>query len=270
MKPARFLPALRVAPGSAVAALVAVSISFAASSSALAVEPNLYIAPSAWASALSGNVATGNGASNEEFGLESTVGLDGTATTPSFEGFFRYGPNRYIFAWNRTDLTGSEHIDRTLVFQGETYPAGALVHSELDYDRWRALYGRPITDGKTVAFGYLLGIESYEIDVGLKSFGVGKEHAKIDALIPLLGVSLTYVPAKKLRIYGELLGMATQRGGVDSKIFQAQVAVDYVITREILAISAGYRYLTMASDDDDEAEFELRQKGVTTGLVFRF
>ncbi len=236
---------------------------------AFAVEPNLYLHTAAWFASLSGDGETGSGGGSREFDVDETLGLDTDETVPSFDGFIRWEKNRVLLSWNHGSYSGDNRLEDDLDFKGLTFAAGGKLKSELDYDRRRVLYGRPIVDMKRFSIGYLIGIEAYDIEADLRMQGTGEASASLDSKVPLLGASYLFSPAPGLRFYAEATGISWERAGVDSKVLNAYGSVEYTLLGQALALSLGYRYALLDGEEKDAEQFLLKQKGLFAGLVLR-
>jgi hypothetical protein len=252
------------------AGLAAAAALLAAAQHSLAVEPNVYINRGEWFAHSSGDGATGDSGSSGDFDFDETLDLNLDKEVASFDSFIRSGKSRFMFSWNQVRYSGENRLDDDLVFEGDTYPAGDKLRSAMHYDRWRLLYARPIVDGKEMAAGFLAGIEDYRVEHDVDMSGQPSNTAKIDSRVPILGGSFTWLPIPFLRVYGELTGMSLKRGDTRSKLLNALVRVEYDLYAELLAISLDYRTAYMDAEEEDEAQYDIQQRGVGVGLTLKF
>lgn len=250
----------------AAAALAAAVLSIVPAS---ALEPNIYIAPTVWLADLDGNGHTGSGSPSEEFDVSDTFGFDTSRSVPSLEAFVRWGRNKIQLGFNKGAYSGDNRLDAPLDFDGTSFPANRTLHTEMDYDRRRLLYGRPSFEWRRSSLGFMLGLDSYRIRTHARMNSVGSETVSLNSKVPVLGVNMLYEPFPTLRIYGEALGMSLDRGGVHSRIFEGYAGADYLLIGQVVALTVGYRYATLNGDEQDEAKFDLKQKGLYTGFVIR-
>jgi hypothetical protein len=236
---------------------------------ALAVEPNLYFHTSAWFANLTGDGDTGNGSNARKFDVDETLGLDTDERVPSFDAFLRVGKSRFILSWNSVTYNGDNRLDDPLEYKGITFPAGGKLRSDMEYDRRRVLYGRPIVDGRRIAVGFLAGIEAYDIESELRMKGTGQATANLDSTVPVVGATFTFFPMPGLRLYAEATGTSFERSNVDSRLLSAYGAAEYSFFGDLLALTAGYRYSFLEGESDNSKRFELRQEGVFAGLAIR-
>ncbi len=240
-----------------------------AAAPASAVEPNIYLHPAVWFANLTGDGETGHGGGMREFDVDETLGLNTDETVPSFDGFVRSGKSRFILSWNHGGYDGDNRLDDDLDFKGTTFPSGGKLKSEVDYDRRRVLYGRPMVDMKRSAVGFLIGIEAYDIDSHLMMKGTGRASASLDSKIPIVGASYTFHPTPGVRLYAEATGSSWERGGIDSKLLDAYGGAEYTFLAQALAISIGYRYSFLDGEEKDSEKFNFRQEGVFAGLALK-
>ncbi|HXI03274.1 MAG TPA: hypothetical protein VNI57_08860 [Candidatus Saccharimonadales bacterium] len=232
-------------------------------------EPNIYLQSSVWFANLGGNGTTGTAKSSRTFDVGDTLDLGGKEKVPSFDAFFRWGKSRVIFSWNKGSYSGDNHLHDDLGFNGLTFPAGGKLRSDLDYDRRRLLYGRPLLDGKRLALGFLIGLESYRVDANLRMKGTGSGSSGLDSRVPVLGASLTLSLVPGLRIYGEATSTSWERSGIKSKLISAYGDIEYSFISDILAVTLGYRYSYLDADQPGEHSFVLRQEGAFAGLALK-
>jgi len=236
---------------------------------AFAVEANFHFAPTYWNTSLSGDGQTGRGTESEQFDIDDDLGLDTTESVPSLDFFFRWGKNRFIIAWNRSDYAGSDHLDADLVFHGLTFPEGGKIESVLDFDRTRYIYGRPVLETKRSGLDLLMGVETYEIDSSVLMSGVGKKRVNVDATIPVLGMSVVFFPLPTMRLYGEAVATNLDHGHTESRILDLYGSFEYYFVGQSIGIVVGYRLCNIKAKEEGDAGFDLQQRGPFTGLVFR-
>jgi hypothetical protein len=234
-----------------------------------AVEPNIYINRGEWFSALSGNGTTGDSGPDRDFDLDQTFDLDLDSPVASLDSFLRVGRSRFLLSWTQGRNTGTNKLKDPLVFDGTTFPAGDKLRTTTHLERWRAMYGRPLLNTAKLAIGFLAGLEDYIVEQDARASGTGSETVKVDSRVPIIGASLTWLPARFFRIYGEATGTNMSSGGVDSRLINAYVRAEYDLYADLLALSVGYHYAITEVQDEDEADFDLQQKGLTAGLTFK-
>lgn len=240
-----------------------------AATPALAVEPNIYLNRSEWFATLAGNGETGKRGPDRSFDVVETLDLDVDEQVSSLDFFLRLGKSRFMLSWNQARYSGEELLDDPLVFEGTTYPAGNKLRSVLHYNRWRLIYGRPVVNRQRIAVGFLFGLEDYLIEQDARMQGVPKETSKVDSRVPIIGASVVLHPIRYLRVYGEVTATNMKAGGVDSTLLGVLARVEYDLYAELLAISFGYRYAIAEVEDDDEAFYDLDQRGISAGLTLK-
>ena len=237
-------------------------------------EPNLYFHPHAWLADLSGTGYTGGGGGIRDFDIEESFDLDTGRTVPSFEFFLRSGKNRFIIGWNRGSYEGSGRLSSPIDFAGRVFPAasggGSTLHTEFDYDIKQFIYGRPFFDSKTVAAGFLLGVDTYRIESDLRMSGICSEDVSVNSSLPTFGAYITYYPVRTVRLYAQARGMSLDRGNVDSRLLDWYGVVEYLFIGQSFALSVGYRSTDLEAEEDRSTRFDLKQKGVFTGFVIKF
>lgn len=261
-------------PGRAAAALVVAACGLLLAPPARAVEPNLYVAWGLWQSRLGGDGRTGAGSATDGFDWDSTLGIDTSESIPAWEVFAQSEGYKLILEKDVGDYSGTTTLDGDLRFGGATFPKGSKVDSDLEVRHRRLLFGRPLLDGKKLAFGFLVGIDNYRVKTKLETPKPGGSRIKgeeIRSKLPVVGASITFYPTQRTRIYGQVTGLTLERGGVESRSYTAHALFEYTIVGEFLAVSLGYRYCDLRSEDTTEhVRFDAKQHGKYAGLVLRF
>jgi len=252
------------------ALLAGLAVLAAAPTPATAIEPNIYVAPSFWHATLSGDGQTGSGGSDRRFDVDNTLGLDPSTTVRSLESFLRFDVSSVLFGFQHGSYNGSNKISRDLTYKHRFFPAGSRIRSNLDYNHTKLLYGRPFLNGSILSAGVRIGLYEYRIGSEVSQSGNGSSTVNVHSTIPVVGASLTINPTPAVRIYGEILTSRMDRGGVDSKVRDAYVAIDYLLFGRTFALQGGYRYSQIKANDKGSAQFDLNEKGTFVGFVVRF
>lgn len=239
-------------------------------SPATAVEPNIYINRGEWLAHLTGDGSTGDGGGLQAFDVDETLDLDADQQVSSLDSFVRVGKSRFVISWNQVRYSGADRLKDDLVFDGDTYPAGGRLRSVLHNDRWRLLYGRPFLDTRKTALGFLAGIEDYRVEQDASMGGQPSNTVELSERVPVVGLSITWHPFPYARVYGEATGTSISRHGSTSRLLSAFVRAEYDLYANLLAISLDYRIAFMDVDEDREAEYELRHRGLAYGLTLKF
>ncbi|MCZ6833578.1 MAG: hypothetical protein O7F11_07520, partial [Acidobacteria bacterium] len=91
------------------------------------------------------------------------------------------------------------------------------------------------------------------------------------APFPVVGLNFTArVPKIGLFIYAEATGTNLDISDVDANALDAQFRVTWYIVDGPFGLTAGYRYLDLDLDVEDEGEAKITQEGFYGGIAIRF
>ncbi|MBI3449247.1 MAG: hypothetical protein HY049_10070 [Acidobacteria bacterium] len=252
------------------AALAALAALAATEARAQSQEPYVYIAPDFWHVALSGNGQTGRGSSDERFGVADTLGVDTSDTSRALESFIRLREKYLVeFGLAHGDFSGSTNVSSIFTFKNHTFLPGSRIRSDMKVDHKKLLYGSPFLAGRTLTAGVRVGLYRYDLETSVKQSGTGSPDVSLKSTVPIIGASLSFIPAQALRIHGEVLSTALDRGGVRSRVQEGYAALDYILFARSVGITVGYRYSSLRSEDSGRAKLDIKEKGTFFGIVVK-
>jgi hypothetical protein len=180
------------------------------------------------------------------------------------------GPHsRLRVAYLTMDYNADQQVQRTVVFDGQTYTVGTRVVTNLAMKYWR--YGwiwQFIHDpfGR-VHFGTLVEAKSLSFDTSLAAPNLSPPVAarkEFSGTLPSLGLALDIDPIPTIKIFAELSGVSAGKYGQG---WDGEAGVKLSLA-PVLSIGAGYRYLDLeAKDDPDFAK--LKNTGPFVGATLR-
>jgi len=231
--------------------LVVPIVLLAAGAASRGEEAHIYVAPHAWFADLSGDGASGKGSANA-FDLGNDLGADGRDVYPSLDFLARLGRHRIVLGYSHGSVDG----DR--------------LRSSVDLNRQRVFYGFSFINLNVLDVTALIGSDGYK----LKTKASGSTLADLDSSAPAIGLSVGIrPPALPLRFYGEIVRSSWKVSGVDTKLTDAYVAVDWYLIPvfKIFGLQAGYRSYSLNAEDTGSGEkSDYKYHGPFAGLVFRF
>jgi len=226
-----------------------------------------------WAPNFTGQVQVTGGAQVPDglgvIDLKDDLGL----TNKRFEDWrvsLATGPHsRLRVAYVSMDYNADQQVQRTVVFDGQTYTVGTRVVTNLSMKYWR--YGwiwEFINDplGR-VHFGTIVEAKSLSIDASLAAPALSPpiaEHKKFDATLPSLGLALDVDPIPTVKIFAELSGISAGKYGHG---WDGEAGLKLSLAPG-LSLTGGYRYFDLeAKDDPDFAK--LKNAGPFVGACIR-
>ena len=208
---------------------------------ATAGEARFYLAPYGQLSNLTGEAQVTDGTTGTTFDLEDTLGVEPHETALGVDGFVKILGSRISFGYSQSDHTGDMRLEETVTFNGQTYTLGDRVRTDLDFRRYRLMYGYDFSL-KVVNIGILLGVHGIEAEAKLRSEVTGfRESEDFRGVIPALGLTLGIHPISKLAIHAEASGLALTISGVKVKLIDGFAGIDWLFVPKF-GLKAGYRY----------------------------
>ncbi|HUK13775.1 MAG TPA: hypothetical protein VLW17_10795 [Thermoanaerobaculaceae bacterium] len=167
------------------------------------------------------------------------------------------------------DYHGDRDVERTIVFNGQTYAVGTRVLTDLSLKYWR--YGwiwQFLHDpAGIVKFGTVVEAKTVDVDAALAAPALAPpvdERKKFTATLPSLGLALDIDPTPRVNVYAEATGISAGKHGY---LVDAEGGLKL---RPLPGFSllVGYRYLDIdAKDDPDFAK--LREAGPFVGASLK-
>ena len=180
----------------------------------------------------------------------------------------QFGNSRLSLGYLPFKFDGRGVLDTDVTFNGETYPIGEAVDSEIEADIYDLAYTYYILNFDDTPSRFQLGLELAvkitDADIKLSSETVGTERVSGTAPIPTLGLRSRIALA-------DFIGLIGRVGYIEydeNKFVDADIQVEFS-PLPMVGIFAGYRYFDLKVDESDvfiDAEFS----GLYAGALFRF
>ncbi len=154
-------------------------------------------------------------------------------------------------------------LDKSVDFNGDTFPAGTQVDASFRFDSYRLIYRYLFHKTETLQFSF--GGAAKVRDAAIKMEGGGVESEKTNTgVVPLLSFNVTWTPVRKTHLLVDGEALAGPQGRAEDILFAAQ----YDVT-ENLALKTGYRILEGGADNDEVYTFSLFHY-IVAGAVLTF
>lgn len=151
---------------------------------------------------------------------------------------------------------GTKTLSQTVVFNGQTYTAGASVDTKLSADYHRLGYEYDIIDLLDNKLGVIFEIKYFDADARLSAPSIGlNESGALKAPIPTIGVAAQVGLPFLINVGGEITGVSA-----GSKIYlvDAEAGVNFK-PAPFVVISGGYRILKFhVEKDNDKVDLTLK------------
>ena len=210
----------------------------------------------------------GNGISGTKVDLDDDLGFD---DSKSFQGevAFNLGPFRLSGGYLPISFSGDGILTETVIFNGQTFPVGTDVESDIDLDLYDvALAWHVINlDDLPVRFqlGPELSVKIIDADISMEAVGFSFKEDE-SAVIPVPTVGL------RSRIaFGDYFGVVGRVGYLeydDNSLLDVDAQIE-LSPIPLVGIFAGYRYIDMDVDESG-IYIDAKMKGFFGGVMIRF
>ena len=177
---------------------------------------------------------------------------------------------KHKFRVSRTPVNfeGEEILERTIVFNGVTYPVGLPVQSEFKWSTWRFGYEYDFVYRRWGYIGVLLEARYTEAELELRT-PIRQEFTRIRGPIPAIsGVARVY-PSDRVSITAELGGLKfPEVDEYEGSLFDIDLYGTVSFNR-YLGAQLGYRSLDLSYDADEDSG-DLQLNGIYVMGVVRF
>lgn len=192
-----------------------------------------------------------------EIDFEGDLEMKDRQILPSLSGGVRLGSHGWLINADIYSLrrSGNASINRNIVVEDVTYPAGAAIQSRFSSTTYRIAIGNSFLRGADYELGAALGLHLTNFDVSISGQGfVGASAAstqvrrqEVLAPLPTLGLYGSFSPAPGLRLGGRVdylkLKISDYKGGLTA----AEASIAYRIHKNV-GIGAMYRYVDYTLD----------------------
>jgi outer membrane protein len=213
-----------------------------------------------------------NGVVGTEINLKDDLGISND-NIPGAEAYFGIGNHEITLAYSQVNLSGAKDIEKTIVFNGETYQATAYVESELKTSMIDLEYQYKLLNFKNILAGLSLGIiakvKYFDGDVRIHSSSIGSVYdtkKDIHVPIPMIGVGAKIgLLANILEARAKVAGM-----GYSGNFFYDAMADISLTPVPFLNIHGGYRAMSVKIDSVSDVYAKMDFYGPYVGLLLSF
>jgi outer membrane protein len=222
-----------------------------------------------WIPTLEGDLRMDDGSiAGTKVDLKDDLGIS-NENIPGVEAFFSIGDHEITASYSLIDLSGDKHIDKTIVFNGDTYNVSSSVKSELTISMIDIEYQYKFLNLENVLAGFSLGIigkiKYLDGEVRMRS-SVNDNQEDIQVPIPMLGLGAKIgLLADILEARAKVVGM-----GYDGSFFYDAMADVSLTPFPFLNIHGGYRAMSLKIDDIGDIYTKMDFYGPYAGLSLEF
>jgi outer membrane protein len=169
---------------------------------------------------------------------------------PTIEAFIVADKHHFSLAYTSIDYSGTKTLTKSIVFNGKTYSASALVNSSIEYRQIDLVYQYDFLNLENVLAGFSLGgviqVKYLDGEVSLKTTGID-EKGELTLPIPMIGFNLhigLLADILEARIRGTAIGYS------GNMIYEIVGDISYT-PFPFIDIHGGYKTFTIDIDEDD-------------------
>ena len=208
----------------------------------------------------------GNDVPGTEINLKDDLGISND-NIPGVEAYFGIGNHEITLAYSLVNLSGAQNIDKTIVFNGDTYAATAYSEFktsmiDLEY-QYKLINFNYILAG--LSFGIIAKVKYFDGEVKIKS-SLSDTNKNIQVPIPMIGVGAKIgLLANILEARAKVTGM-----GYSGNLFYDAMADLSLTPIPFLNIHGGYRAMSVKIDNVSDVYAKMDFYGPYVGLLISF
>lgn len=214
----------------------------------------------------------GKGLTGTEIDMKNDLGIS-KENYPGVEAYFGAGNHEFRFAYSQINLSGANRINRTIVFDGDTYLLGAYVETDLNTNMFDFEYQYKFLNLENILAGFSLGligkIKYFDGEVTMYSSTLGSANYSREDIhipVPMIGAGVNIgILADILTARGKVVGM-----GYSGSFFYDAMAEISFTPFPFLNIHGGYRAMSMKIDDISDVYATMTFHGPYAGVAFSF
>jgi len=203
-----------------------------------------------WFPSLDGNVEVDKASIvGTSIDLDKDLGID-DESYPTIEAFIEADKHHFSLAYTNIEYSGTKTLTRSIVFNGKTYSASALVNSLIEYRQIDFAYQYDFLNLENILAGFSLGgvfqVKYLDGKVSLKTTGID-EKEEFTLPVPMIGLNL-HVGLLADILEGRIRGTAIGYSG--NMIYEIAGDVSYT-PFPFLDIHGGYKIFVIDIDEED-------------------
>jgi len=203
-----------------------------------------------WFPSLDGNVEVDKASIvGTSIDFDKDLGID-DESYPTIEAFIEADKHHFSLAYTSIEYSGTKTLTRSIVFNGKTYSASALVNSLIEYRQIDFAYQYDFLNLENILAGFSLGgvfqVKYLDGKVSLKTTGID-EKEEFTLPVPMIGLNL-HVGLLADILEGRIRGTAIGYSG--NMIYEIAGDVSYT-PFPFLDIHGGYKIFVIDIDEED-------------------
>jgi len=195
----------------------------------------------------------------DEIDFDDSLAVDDSEATGSLTFRWNFGEKWSLAGqyW-KTDVSGSESLERDITWEDNVYRAGATVGAGFELSVTRLFLGRKFSTGPQYEFGAGIGAHVMSIDAFIEGEAfvddesTGFRRSAVDASAPLpnIGAWYMYSPSRNWLLSARVDWLSASVGDYDGTLWNTSFGVNYAFTDHFGA-SLAYQFFSLDVDVDD-------------------
>ena len=222
-----------------------------------------------WIPTFKGELRVDNGSvKGTNVDLKDDLGVD-NEYFPGAEAFFCMGDHEITVSFSQIALSGSKKTSDEIIFNGDTYPAGIKVDSELTTSMIDLEYQYKFLNLENVlaglSFGFIVKAKYFDGEAKMRS-SVISSMEDFQLPMPMLGLGAKVgILADVLEARAKIVGM-----GYGGSFFYDAMADISVNPFPFLNIHGGYRIMSLKIDEIEDIYTQMDFYGPYVGIALEF
>jgi hypothetical protein len=194
--------------------------------------------------------ASSGGVTGTDIDVVEDLDMDGGKSFWEGRVTLELGSHRLRYSFMPLSWDGTETLTKDLTFAGRQYTASTDVYSEFDIAYHRLGYEYDFIDVLDNRVGVIAELKYFDGEARLAATALGfDESESLAAPIPAIGVAAQVGLPFLLSVGGEITGITL---GSQAYLVDVEAAVN-VKPMPFVSLSAGYRFLTLHLEQDDNS-----------------
>jgi hypothetical protein len=207
------------------------------------------------------SLSPANGPAGVVINFNETLGLDSSSFSGRVDTVYRFGPHSAIgFSWYSFNLTGSKSLDKTIDWNGQTYPIMAQVDTFLDQDIYKLNYRYSLYHNDEIEFGASAGFDIQHFKVGLSAAGLGQSSDEAaTAPLPVFGAFINYHFTPRFLLGIEYEFFFLELDNASGSLQDLLISLEYRVFKNVSLGAAFNFYGLNAEYTSDSTTLDLQQ-----------
>jgi hypothetical protein len=212
-------------------------------------------------SAFDSTVTFGVNSAGVTVNAEELLGLDDSLTVFRVDALYRPGQSRrhqIDFTYASYNRDGTATLDQEITIRGTTYPIGARIQSELNFDIIRGTYSYALIQDDRMRIALGLGIYGVPLEYGLEvdTSGGRSTVEGADTTLPLPAIAFRgeFMLIPKLFLYASIDAMYLEVSDFKGSLLDVNVGLEYRPWKHV-GFGLGYNSMSVSVEGEGDSDY---------------